>query len=253
MGKESHIEWTDATHNFWYGCRRVSPGCAMCYADREMTRYGRDFNTVTRAKGFSKPLGWRKAGHAPGGGLLIFVNSWSDFFIEESDPWRDEAWEVIRRTPQNTYQILTKRPERIRECLPEDWGNGWLNVWLGTSIEMQSYMHRMATLGKVPARVRFVSAEPLLGPLDFLGYQHGIWFRTIQWVIVGGESDYRKPRPMKLEWARNIMEQCRSESIAFFLKQLGGTYKCSCHGSYGCCLLEGEVWREMPVVRDRSH
>lgn len=202
---------------------------------------GRDFSQVQRASDatFYAPLRWKTP-------QMIFTCSLSDFFIEEGDPFRSEMWDIIRRTPQHTYQILTKRPERIQVCLPEDWDGGWPNVWLGTSIEMQSYMHRMATLGKVPAKVRFVSAEPLLGPLDFRGYQHGIWFRTVHWVIVGGESDYRNPRPMKFEWAEDIRDQCRAESKAFFFKQVGGRRKCTCHGAWGCCLLGGRTYDEFP-------
>lgn len=220
-----------------------------------MTRYGRDFNTVTRAKGFNKPLGWRKKGRAPGGGLLVFVNSWSDFFIEDSDPWRDEAWDVIRRTPQHTYQILTKRPERIRECLPEDWGNGWANVWLGTSVESGRYLDERAwDLTIVPAVVRFLSCEPLLGPLDLMSgpgdeleFPYG-WLHAIQWVITGGESDPKAPRPANPVWFRQIRDQCQTAGVAYFHKQNGGSSYCKCHGSWGCRLLDGKEYNEFPEV-----
>src|SRR3990167_4980051 len=162
MGYTTGVQWTDHTHNFWYGCKKVSAGCKFCYAELEMTRYGREFRIVARAKGFGKPLSWKEP-------AKVFVNSWSDFFIEEADEWRAEAWEVIRRTPHLIYQILTKRPENIAARLPADWGNGWPNVWLGISAEDQKNADkRIPVLLNVMARVRFISAEPLLGPIDFI-------------------------------------------------------------------------------------
>src|SRR3990172_8990167 len=192
MGENSAIEWTDATHNFWFGCRKVSEGCKFCYAERDMTRYGRDFYNVVRAVGFGKPLSWPKPKSLTPWGRLVFVNSWSDFFIEEADAWRDEAWEVIRRTPHLTYQILTKRPERIAEHLPKtcfkcgvgllddycecpEAAKPWPNVWLGTSVEDQKYAEiRIPQLVELPAKVHFLSCEPLLGPIDFR-YALPVW------------------------------------------------------------------------------
>ncbi len=166
MGK-TNISWTNYTHNFWYGCKKVSPGCRYCYAEREMKRFGKDFNTVTRAKGFISPLMWKEPS-------MVFVNSWSDFFIEEADDWRDEAWDIICRTPQLTYQILTKRPENILSRLPDDWGDGYPNVWLGVSAENQENADkRIPLLIQIPSIVYFVSCEPLLGPIDlskWIGY-----------------------------------------------------------------------------------
>src|SRR4051794_20471332 len=126
MGRHSAIEWTDATYNPWRGCDKVSPGCAHCYMFREQRRYGRDPSVVVRAKDptFYAPLRWQEP-------ALVFTCSWSDWFHEAADSWREDAWDVLRQTPHLTYQILTKRPERITELLPEDWGDGWSNVWLG--------------------------------------------------------------------------------------------------------------------------
>lgn len=161
MGDKSNIEWTDATWNPWMGCKKVSQGCKNCYMFREQRQYGRDPNVVVRSKTmFEAPLKWKEP-------KRIFTCSWSDFFIEEASGWRAEAWEIIRKTPQHTYQILTKRPELIKNCLPDDWGNGWDNVWLGVSVEDQKAANlRIPQLLGVQARVRFLSCEPLLGVID---------------------------------------------------------------------------------------
>ncbi len=225
MSETTGIEWTNSTHNFWFGCHKVSAGCKNCYAEREMTKFGRDFKTVVRAKGFDKPLHWKE-------GRKIFVNSWSDFFIEEADPWRDEAWDIIRRTPQHTYQILTKRPERIPYCLPEAWFPK--NVWWGVSIENQDHLDRWSALEGAlhyhGGMVWFISAEPLLGPLDLsvileeidLGDEdHTWWTRVPDWIIIGGESG-PNCRPMNIEWARSIVAQCREAGVACFVKQDSG-------------------------------
>jgi protein gp37 len=209
MGKKTAISWTNSSHNFWIGCHKVSPGCKLCYAERQMKQYGRDFKTVTRTVGFAKPLKWKEP-------RMIFVNSWSDFFIEEADRWREDAWDIIRKTPHHTYQVLTKRPERIPDSLPADWGEGWPHVWLGVSIETQAYMHRAKELIEVPAAVRFVSAEPLLGPLVFDSLVN-----DLDWLIIGGESGLHH-RPMKMEWARALRDEWKAVDKPVFFKQQGG-------------------------------
>lgn len=199
MGYNSKIEWTQATWNCWQGCHKVSAGCANCYMYRDKERFGQDPSTVIRSKTtFDQPLKWSEP-------RLIFVCSWSDFFIKEADPWRDEAWDIIRQTPKHTYQILTKRPERILSCLPNDWDNGWSNVWLGISAENQEMADkRIPILAQIPAKVRFLSLEPLLNSI-YLGFD-GIAPKTwgygyqpisnlIHQVIVGGESG-PNARPM---------------------------------------------------------
>lgn len=208
MSEKTGIEWTDATWNPWYGCTKVSPGCAHCYMFREMKRYGRDPQVVTRSKTkFNDPLKWKEP-------RRVFTCSWSDWFHEAADVWRDEAWSIIRRTPHLTYQILTKRPERIAEHLPADWGDGYANVWLGTSVENQRFAIRVSYLQQVAAAIRFISAEPLLGPVVMP-------LNGISWLIAGGESG-PEHRPMREEWARSLRDQCASAGVAFFLKQLGG-------------------------------
>ena len=233
MSESTSIEWTDSTWNPWRGCRKVSAGCAHCYMYREQTRYGRDPLAVVRTAPatFNAPLRWN-------GPRRVFTCSWSDFFIEEADPWRADAWEIIRSTPQLTYQVLTKRPERIAAHLPPDWGEGWPNVWLGTSIESYLRWQRMVPLSRVPAKVRFVSAEPLLGSLALSSFgSYGIG-----WVIVGGESG-PGARPMDPEWAREVRDLCVSEGIPYFLKQLGGHPDKRSHDK---AVLDGRRWTEIP-------
>jgi protein gp37 len=177
---------------------------------RDQTRYGRNPNVVVRAAEatFRAPLKWAEP-------RFIFTCSWSDWFIEEADGWRDEAWEIIRQTPQHTYQILTKRPERIAERLPwSAFGDPWPNVWLGVSVENQRFAHRAQILAGIPAAKRFISAEPLLGPVALpLG--------GIDWVIVGGESgpDYRE---MNLDWLAGVVQQCRNADVPVWVKQDSG-------------------------------
>ena len=228
MGELTGISWCDSTWNPWYGCRKVSPGCDNCYAERDMTRYGRDWR-VTRAatSTFSAPLRWKTP-------RRIFTCSWSDFFIEEARPWLSEAWEIMRRTPQHTYQVLTKRPGLMAAWADE---HGWLpNVWAGTSVESAKYLPRLDVLARVPAQVRFVSAEPLLEPLDLRPWLQG----GCDWVITGGESG-PGARPMRLEWARSLRDQCQQAGVPFFLKQLGGLH------AGGPALLDGREWREFPA------
>lgn len=224
----SAIEWTEATWNPWHGCTRVSPGCAHCYMYRDKKRYGQEPSLVTLSKStFDAPMRWK----AP---RTIFTCSWSDFFIEQADKWRNDAWSVIRSTPQHTYQILTKRPERIGSNLPEIWPLP--NVWLGVSVENPRFYWRISALTEVSASVRFLSLEPLLAPMENLP------LRGISWVIVGGESGPRC-RPMRPEWARSIREQCAAVGIPFFFKQWGGLKKRAMGRT-----LDGKVWNGMPSV-----
>lgn len=211
MGK-TRISWTNYSWNPWRGCHKISQGCKNCYMFREQKRYGNDPNIVIRSKTtFNDPLKWKDP-------AMVFTCSWSDWFIEEADPWRDEAWEITRQTPHLTYQILTKRPENIPSRLPKDWGEGYDNVWLGVSIESYLKQKRGDILAKIPAQVRFISAEPLL---DWIFTPHLLWNNKFHWVIVGGESG-PGCRSMDLEWARDIRDDCKQFGVSFFMKQLGG-------------------------------
>ena len=221
--KNTTIEWTDRSHNFWHGCSKISSGCKYCYMYRNKAKNKEDGSKIYRLseKTFYSPYSIKEP-------LKIFTNSYSDFFIQEADSWRQDAWDVIKDTPHLSWQILTKRPERILECLPDDWGpNGYPNVWLGVTIEEQMYFHRAETLAKIPARVRFISAEPLLEEMDFLVSKNGKRIiDDFQWVILGGESgnEYGEYlyRPSEIAWYERAINDLKSQTnVAVFMKQLG--------------------------------
>lgn len=207
MGKKSSVLWCDASHGFWMGCKKCSPGCVNCYAKRDMDRYKMDFDTVTRTKGFDKPLKWK-------GPMLIFVNPWSDFFAEEADDWRDDAWEVMRNTPHLTYIILTKRPENINDRLPKDWFLP--NVYLGVTVENQEMADkRIPILLEIPAVQHFVSIEPMLGPVDLSQY-----IDDLDYVVVGGESGpVEDVREMEEIWALDVIDLCEASGTKIMFKQ----------------------------------
>lgn len=229
MGDNTKIEWADATINFWHGCDKVSAGCKFCYMYRDKSRYGQDGKNLQRSKNetFFRALKWKEP-------RKIFTCSWSDFFIKGADEWRAEAWKVIKDTPQHTWLILTKRPERIAQCLPPDWGKGYPNVWLGVSVENQKTADfRIMKLFENFAKIRFLSVEPILGPIDLSKYlavqipgDKKIYY-PIHWVILGGESGNEtgefKYRPAKLEWFRDILKQCKDKEVSIFVKQLGNS------------------------------
>lgn len=223
---KTHIQWTSHTWNPWHGCKKVSAGCKYCYMFRDKERYGQDPTTVLKSKtGFLAPYKIK----APS---VIFTCSWSDFFIEEADAWRPEAWEIIKNTPQHQYQILTKRPERIKECLPPDWGDGYENVWLGVSGEdLQSTKKRLKQLLKVPAKLRFLSAEPLLENIINKGTIPLI--KQLDWIIIGGESGNKigkyKYRTFNSLWLKKILKIVKKYSIPCFVKQMGTHYATKHH------------------------
>ncbi|MGF1496260.1 MAG: DUF5131 family protein [Elainellaceae cyanobacterium] len=223
------IEWTDKTWNPTTGCNKVSPGCLHCYAETLTERFPRNFPNgfalTLHPNRLREPTRWRTPSR-------IFVNSMSDLFHEDVPlDFIKQVFSVIDSTPWHIYQILTKRPERLSEIakhltFPE-------NAWLGVSVENQDYVHRVDHLRNTPVLVRFLSCEPLLGSLE-------LDLTNIDWVIVGGESG-QKYRPMKIEWAQDICQQCRAAETAFFFKQVGGRTP-----KAGGRLLDGKVWDEMP-------
>jgi protein gp37 len=223
---------------------------------RDQVRYGRDPEVVVRAAPatFNAPLKWTNP-------MLVFTCSWSDFFHPDADDWRAEAWSIMRSTPHLTYQVLTKRSDRIADHLPPNWGDGYPNGWLGVSAENQYWAdRRVPALLRIPATVRFVSAEPLLKPIDFTALLGGrldalagdvktaggevyAGGHGLDWIIAGGESGGRPghpPRVMKPEWVRYLRDQCVANRVPYFLKQWGGSRP------GGSALLDGREWREMP-------
>lgn len=244
MAENSKIEWTDHTFNPWWGCVKVSPACAHCYAETFDKRVGgshwgpesprRFFGTAH----WSTPIKWNTLAAKEGIRKRVFCASMADVFEEPKDPRSDDAilmraeraklFHIIKGTPNLDWLLLTKRPENIARMLPEDWGNGYPNVWLGTTVENQEYANkRIPELLKVPAVVRFLSCEPLLGPVDLdcwpeTGCPRG-WLDEepgIDWVICGGESGHGA-RPMHPEWVDSLQKQCEAAGTAFFFKQWG--------------------------------
>ncbi len=223
------IEWTDKTWNPTTGCNKVSPGCKNCYAETITKRFKGNFPngfsfTLHPAR-LNEPLKWKKPSR-------VFVNSMSDLFHEQMPiSFLMEVFNIMERAPQHVFQILTKRQERLVELAPLlPWPD---NVWIGVSVENQKYVHRADYLRQVPASVRFLSCEPLLGPLE-------LNLEGIHWVITGGESGL-KHRPIKEEWVVSIRDQCQKANVAFFHKQWGGTRTTS-NGRR----LEGRIYEEMP-------
>ena len=220
MGEKTGISWTNKTWNPWKGCKMVSPGCKNCYMFRDMRRYGMDPEDITRTKPgtFNAPIKWNREAQANRKPEFVFTASWSDWFIVDADDWRDEAWKIVKDTPWLIYQVLTKRADRILDHLPADWGEGYPNVGIGVSVESSPYLSRVDLLRQVPAKVRFISAEPLIGSLA------GIDLTGIHWLISGGESepDDSKRREMDLEWARELRDACAAQNCTYFHKQGSG-------------------------------
>ncbi len=217
MAQNSAIQWTDHTWNIARGCTKVDADCKFCYMMRDGDRYKYNGKVVVRTKTvFKMPLRIKEPSR-------IFTCSLTDFFHEDIDSYRDEAWAIIRRCPQHAFQILTKRPERAFGInLPPDWGTGWKNVWLGTSIGSQDAMNnRLFKLYNTTAKTKFLSLEPLHGLVVLPDSIR----ENIDWVILGGESGNEtgkwRYRPCELWWLEQIVRQCLSLRVPVFVKQLG--------------------------------
>jgi protein gp37 len=240
MADRSRIEWTEATWNPVTGCSKVSPGCAHCYAETFAERwrgvpnhpYVQGFDLRLWPDRLEVPLRWNRP-------RIVFVNSMSDLFHEDiPDEYVAEVFDVMVRAKQHTFQILTKRHERLAELAPAlPWPP---NVWMGTTIENRRFVHRADSLREVPAAVRFISAEPLLGPLE------GLDLEGIDWLIAGGESGPRHRR-VDAMWIAELRDRCADEEVAFFFKQWGGPRPKS--GGRELC---GREWNEMPVPKNRQ-
>lgn len=251
--QDSKIEWTHHTFNPFLGCTKVSPGCKHCYAETMMDkRWGKvewgpqGKRVKTSAANWRKPHAWYKVAVRTRERHRVFCASLADVFeyrwdqIVEMDEWRRDLWDLIEETAGDgrgglDWLLLTKRPEMVPSMVPADWMNDEFppNVWIGTSVEDQRRAdERIPYLLRVPAAVRFLSAEPLLGPVDLWDARHPLpngglgnafaWGAGINWVIVGGESG-PNARPMDPDWARAIRDECAAARVPFFMKQMGGT------------------------------
>jgi len=236
MAFESSIEWTESTWNPVTGCTKISTGCTHCYAERMAKRlqamgvpnYTKGFSVAVHEESLGIPLKWSKP-------RVIFVNSMSDLFHEHiPDDFILRVFRAMNEVPRHRFQVLTKRSERLLRMSPAlPWTE---NIWMGVTVEEDRYLYRAEHLKRVRAAVKFLSLEPLLGPLP------GLDLDGLDWVIVGGESG-PGARPLNADWVIDIKEKCQRTGIPFFFKQWGGARK-----KKAGRLLEGKTWSEVPVA-----
>ncbi len=237
---KSKIEWTESTWNPVSGCNKISRGCDNCYAERMAKRlqamgtrgYENGFDVTIHEHSLEKPLKMKKP-------QIIFVNSMSDIFHKEiPDEYIIKIFEVMNKAHWHTFQVLTKRPERLEQIADKlNWTD---NIWMGVTVEANDYIDRVDYLRDLDIKVKFLSIEPLIDSVDKLDY------RGIDWVIVGGESGYGC-RVMREEWATEVRDRCKDENIAFFFKQWGGVNK-----KKNGRLLEGKIYDDMPEITSQS-
>jgi len=234
MGQKSTIEWTDCTWNPVTGCQKISPGCTNCYAETFAERwrgipghpYEQGFDLKIWPERLLQPLSWKQP-------RIIFVNSMSDLFHHDiPQSYIERVFQVMQQASWHTFQILTKRAERLLEISKIlEWPE---NVWMGVSVENEDYKWRIEYLRETPAKTKFLSVEPLLGPIKRLPLS------KMDWVIVGGESG-PFARPVEIEWVRDIRDQCLKKNVPFFFKQWGGVQKKK-NGRE----LDGTTWNQLP-------
>lgn len=271
MAKNSRIEWTTHTFNPWWGCVKVSQACKHCYAESWAKRVGQNVwgpkadRRFFGDKHWSEPLRWNADAAKTGERPRVFCASMADVFEDrrDLDEARQRLWGLIEATPNLDWLLLTKRPEVIADLAP--WGAEWPdNVWLGTTVETQEWADkRLPILTAIPAKVRFISAEPLLGPVDLGQHATGL-----DWVITGGESG-PKARPSSPSWFRDLLNQCMAADVAFHFKQWGdwapgqgislakaraeqvadGTTMLRIGKKLAGRSLDGETWDDLPKVR----
>jgi len=248
---QSNIEWTELTWNPTTGCDKISAGCKNCYAEvmsrrlhaMGLPKYANGFNIMTHLHELGTPYKWS-------GDKMVFVNSMSDLFHEDVPlNFIKQVFSVMKDTPQHMYQILTKRSQRLKDLASFlEWPD---NIWMGVSVENEKVTYRINDLSDVPAKVKFLSIEPLIGAIESLP------LKGIDWVIVGGESGH-KARPMKKEWIDFVLKKCKEQNVRFFFKQWGKPHfnenqqdptiaKDHPQHAKGGCQLNGQVYRELPV------
>ena len=235
MATQSRIEWTESTWNPLTGCTKISPGCKYCYAERMAKRlqamnqpnYVNGFKLTMHEHVLEKPLDWKTP-------QVIFVNSMSDLFHKDVPlEFIQRVFDTMKRAHWHQFQVLTKRSERLAELSPYlEWTD---NIWMGVSVENEKYAFRIDDLRKTGAKIKFLSVEPLIGPISKMN------LKGINWVIVGGESG-PGARPLEREWVVNIRDQCLKAKVPFFFKQWGGVQKKKTGR-----LLDGRTWDQMPV------
>lgn len=233
---QSSIEWTEMTWNPTTGCDKISAGCKFCYAEimskrlqaMGLEKYKDNFEVRTHEDALDTPYTWKSS-------KVVFVNSMSDLFHKDIPlEFIKKVFKVMNNNPQHVFQVLTKRAERLFELHTElKWTH---NIWMGVSVENDNVRNRIDFLRNTNAKVKFLSLEPLIGPLKNLN------LNNIDWVIVGGESGHR-PRPMDADWVIDIQEQCKDNDVAFFFKQWGGKNKKAAGR-----LLNGRTYDEMPEI-----
>ncbi|MEP2026847.1 MAG: phage Gp37/Gp68 family protein [Reichenbachiella sp.] len=233
---QSSIEWTEMTWNPTTGCSKISAGCKFCYAEimsrrlqaMGIEKYKDNFEVRIHPEALKTPYSWKKS-------KVVFVNSMSDLFHEDVPlEFIQKVFKVMRENPQHVFQVLTKRAERLHKLSEHlKWSH---NIWMGVSVEDERVVERVSFLRNTEAKVKFLSLEPLIGPLQNLN------LKGMDWVIVGGESGH-KPRPMNTDWVVDIQEQCEKNDVAFFFKQWGGKNKKKAGRE-----LNGKTYDEMPEI-----
>ncbi|MBI4648145.1 MAG: phage Gp37/Gp68 family protein [Bacteroidia bacterium] len=235
---QTKIEWTETTWNPVTGCTKISEGCRHCYAESfalrlqamGQTKYRNGFRLTLHPDIINEPYKWKKS-------RIVFVNSMGDLFHKDVPvDYIKKVFNAMNNNPQHLFQILTKRADILKYYDSEGWLNWTHNIWMGVTVENEKMKMRIDFLRQTGARVKFLSCEPLLGPLPNLN------LKGIDWVIVGGENG-RTPRPMKEEWVIDIMEQCKIQNVAFYFKQWGGTNKKEAGST-----LKGKLYKEIPQV-----
>ncbi len=235
---QSSIEWTELTWNPVTGCTKVSQGCKFCYAEvmakrlkaMGLEKYKNGFDVTIHPETLEEPYRWKKS-------RVVFVNSMSDLFHPDVPVgFIKDVFQVMNENPQHVFQVLTKRTDLLLEYDQEGLLEWTENIWMGTSVENDRVKHRIDTLRKTKAKTKFLSCEPLIGPLSNMNLE------GIHWLIVGGESGH-SPRPMKPEWVIDIKEQCNKADVPFFFKQWGGRNKKKAGRK-----LDGKTWDQLPEM-----